>query len=367
MSNITSPDRKHRPSLVQDKFSAPPADITEDDADPVALRIARYAGTVNVHELPESFHFWSNTYIRPGLQHVFGVETIPDFYLAGYRRAAAGSALPIKTILSLGCGDGWLEIDIAKRLISEGIEDFRILGAEVSPGLLAQFAAKVSEEDLARWIEPANLDLAAPALSGPWTMVMANHALHHLMDLEQVFDYCLATLERSGLFVSNDMIGRNGHMRWPETRIVLQSLWPLLSVEQKYHCQIKRYSEDFLDHDCSTDGFAGVRSQDILRLLLDRFYPAAFLGAGGFVDILTDRGYGHGFDMARAEDSAMIRFVSELNEILLDADVVKPTIMFGYFALHDVPERCFKDRSARRSIREETPKWVNWHEPDGPP
>ena len=213
-------------------------------------------------------------------------------------------------------------------------------------------------------MKPVNLDLNASTLKGPWTMVMANHALHHFVELEHIFDYCLSTLEPSGLFVSNDMIGRNGHQRWAEAGLILRALWPLLSVEQKYHLQLQRYSEEFIDHDCSGEGFEGVRSQDVLPLLLERFYPVAFLGAGGFVDIMVDRGYGHGFDMKRTEHAALVRFVSDLNEMLLDADMVKPTIMFGYFALQDQPERCFKDRSARRSVRGDAPKWVAWHEGD---
>jgi len=366
MARITPSERKDHLSPEQDNASTLSEPMMSDYAERLAQQLAQYAATVNVDELPVSFHFWSHSYIRPGLHHVFGVETVPDFYLAGYRRAASGSALQIKTILSLGCGDGSMEIDIARRLIAEGIEDFRISGVDVSLDLLAQFGAKINELDLARWLQPAKLDLNAPALSGPWTMVMANHALHHFVGLEYILDYCLATLEPQGLLVCNDMIGRNGHMRWPETRVFLQSIWPLLSVEQRYHCQIKRYSAEFIDHDCSTDGSEGIRSQDILHLLLERFYPAAFLGAGGFVDILTDRGYGHGFDMALPQDAALIRYVSDLNEILLDANVIKPTIMFGHFALHDGPERCFKDRSARRSVREETPKWVAWHDPESP-
>jgi len=336
----------------------------DDYADRVAKQIEQYAQVTNMHELPDSFHFWSHNYIRPGLLDVFGVETIPDFYLRGYRRAATASALKTKTILSLGCGDGWLEIEIAQRLLADGIKDFHIIGADISPSLLARFAEKITEARLDKWMKPVNLDLNASTLKGPWTMVMANHALHHFVELEHIFDYCLSTLEPSGLFVSNDMIGRNGHQRWAEAGLILRALWPLLSVEQKYHLQLQRYSEEFIDHDCSGEGFEGVRSQDVLPLLLERFYPVAFLGAGGFVDIMVDRGYGHGFDMKRTEHAALVRFVSDLNEMLLDADMVKPTIMFGYFALQDQPERCFKDRSARRSVRGDAPKWVAWHEGD---
>jgi len=339
-----------------------------DYAERVAQQIAQYAeNTAAMHDLPDSFHFWSHSYIRPGLLDVFGVESVADFYIEGYRRSAAGSAQSTKTILSLGCGDGWLETEIAQRLLAEGIKDFRIVGADISRDLLARFEEKIRQTNLGEWLNPMHLDLNASDLTGPWTMVMANHSLHHFVELERIFDYCLSTLEPAGLFVTNDMIGRNGHMRWPEARLILDSLWPLLSVEQKYHVQLRRYSETFIDHDCSGEGFEGIRSQDVLPLLLERFYPVAFLGAGGFVDILVDRGYGHGFDMKRTEHAALVRFLSDLNEILLDSDMVKPTIMFGYFGMQDQPERCFKDRSARRSVRGSTPKWVGWHQTEESP
>src|SRR6266404_5299900 len=183
----------------------------------VAEQIAQYASTANMHELPESFHFWSHNYIRPGMKDVFGVESVVDFYLAGFRAAATRSGGPRKQILSLGCGDGWLEIDLAKRLAADGDLDFRIVGADISPVLLSRFREKVVEQGLQRWVEPVHMDLNAATLAGPWTTVMANHSLHHFVELERIFDYCRSTLERSGLFVTNDVIGRNGHMRWPET------------------------------------------------------------------------------------------------------------------------------------------------------
>ena len=54
---------------------------------------------------------------------------------------------------------------------------------------------------------------------------MANHSLHHVLALEHLFAQVSATLREDGVFVVNDMIGRNGHQRWPEALDLLQRIW----------------------------------------------------------------------------------------------------------------------------------------------
>ena len=46
-----------------------------------------------------------------------------------------------------------------------------------------------------------------------YTCVMAHHALRHIVELEHVIDAIAAGLVDRGVFVSFNMIGRNGHMR----------------------------------------------------------------------------------------------------------------------------------------------------------
>ena len=51
---------------------------------------------------------------------------------------------------------------------------------------------------------------------GQYQIVMANQALHHFVELEMLFDKVFQVLAVDGFFLTDDMIGRNGHMRWPE-------------------------------------------------------------------------------------------------------------------------------------------------------
>jgi hypothetical protein len=158
---------------------------------------------------------------------------------------------------------------------------------------------------------------------------MANHSLHHLVELESIFDGVRRSLGPAGVFVINDMIGRNGHMRWPEVLEVVDLLWEVLPERLKFNHQFGRLDRRFINHDCSADGFEGIRAQDILPLLLSGFRFRRFLAHGGFIDVFCDRGYGHNFDPASRPDTALIDLLHLLNDALIDNGQIKPTAMFA--------------------------------------
>ena len=61
-------------------------------------------------------------------------------------------------------------------------------------------------------------------------------------------------------------------MRWPEAYGVLSELWKELPETYKYNHQLKRLEIEYENWDCSTEGFEGIRSQDILPLLIETFH-----------------------------------------------------------------------------------------------
>ena len=75
--------------------------------------------------------------------------------------------------------------------------------------------------------------------------------------------------------------------------------------------------------------------------MLERFFPVKFFGFGGFIDVVVDRCYGHGFDVNDPKDVALIRFLGDLNDFLLDRGVIKPTMMLAYFSKEYMPKNVF--------------------------
>jgi SAM-dependent methyltransferase len=314
----------------------------------VASQIAQYAETKNMHELPEIFHFWTCNYLRPAVEAEFALDTIVDVYFN------ACVSLPSKrliNILSVGCGDGSIEIDLAKTLIAREIVDFSITGVDLSPILLQRFRKAVQELQLTKYFSILEIDLNSGQVRGPFDVIMTNHSLHHIVELEKLFEFSYKELRDDGIFATCDVIGRNGHMRWPETRAVIEMFWPSLKPKQRYHVLLKRLNETFVDHDCSTEGFEGIRAQDILPLLLQKFHPLKFVGAGGFIDLMIDRGYGHGFDVNDPDDLRLIKCMADLNEIMLDSGAIKPTLMFAHFVKYPCEETSYRGRTAIRSVR----------------
>lgn len=330
----------------------------------VESQIAQYAQTINMHDLPGSFHFWSYNFIRPALIDVYGAESINEFYVKAFVEATVG-VVGQKRILSVGCGDGAVEAEIARTLVARGERDFMIVATDLSAVQLERCVAGARRLDLENHFSIVECDLNSlakvRAVAGPFDLIIANHSLHHIVELEGLFEFIYDALKDAGIFATNDMIGRNGHMRWPETAAIVRAIWPLLSPVQHYHSQLKRIEAEFLDHDCSTVGFEGIRAQDILPLILERFHARKFVGVGGFIDLFVDRGFGHGFKMEDEHDRALVMCVAQLNDILLDAGVVKPTLMLGYFSKKPCQERFYRSRSAASCARTAEPEWVTFY------
>ena len=94
--------------------------------------------------------------------------------------------------------------------------------------------------------------------------------------MEHLFDAVHEGLEQDGIFLTTDMIGRNGHMRWPEALEIIQAIWKFIPDHYKTNHQLKRVEKEYDNWDCSKTGFEGIRAQDILRLLVEKLPSVAF-------------------------------------------------------------------------------------------
>jgi hypothetical protein len=111
----------------------------------VRQQIEQYRHVENMHALPDIFHYWSNKYLRPKINAVLEVDSINDFYAEHLFRVARRQEGPCR-FASLGAGDCWLEIEIARLLKAKGLANFRIDCLELSPVLLerAETAARAA-------------------------------------------------------------------------------------------------------------------------------------------------------------------------------------------------------------------------------
>ena len=302
-----------------------------------------------VHDLPPIFHYWSNRYLRPKLE-ALGVSDPDDFFrrhVAQCYDAGDGE----RRFASLGAGSSELEIVLARALIASGRDRFAIEALDVNPSMIRRAAERATAAGVGSHVRAVLCDVNAWSPSGAYDAAIANHSLHHLVALERVFDGVAAALAPHGRFVVSDMIGRNGHMRWPEALAIVEEYWNELPPSYRYDRQRYRQLDAFENWDCAKDGFEGIRAQDILPLLVERFSFDVFLAFANVVDPFVERSFGPNFSVDRDWDRDFIDRVHARDEQEIAAGRIKPTHMFAVMRAGGAGEGRFVGLSPAQAIR----------------
>lgn len=285
---------------------------------------AFFGGDRSAYDLPPIFSYWSNKYVRPALER-FGYSTPDAMYVSELASAYDASPVALRTFVSLGSGDCATEIAIAKQLVGRGRRSFRLECVELNADLLAAGRARAAEAGVAEVIVAVQQDFNTWQPAGDYDGVLANSSLHHVVNLEGLLDGVRAALRPTGTFVTSDMIGRNGHMRWPEALDIVHEYWRELPQPYRYNRLLRRHEELYENWDCSSEGFEGIRAQDILRLLIERFDFDVFVPFGNVIDVFVERCFGHNFDPSRAFDAAFVDRVHARDVEEIARGAIKPT------------------------------------------
>ncbi|MEO5925175.1 MAG: class I SAM-dependent methyltransferase [Bryobacteraceae bacterium] len=250
--------------------------------------------------------------------------------------------------LSIGAGNCDVEIDLALTLRAVGHTNFVIDCLDLNLAMLQRGVEAAAQRGVSENIAPLQADFNEWQPTAKYDGVVANQALHHVLNLEGLFDQIKASLRPDGCFVISDMIGRNGHLRWPEALKIIHEYWTKLPLSHRFNWQLKRYEAMFEDFDCSLDGFEGIRAQDILPLLLERFHFDKFVGFGNLIDPFVDRSFGHNFDINDQQDRAFIDEVHARDEAGIADGTLTPTHMFAVLDLKDEANAPHLARCVRR-------------------
>jgi SAM-dependent methyltransferase len=320
----------------------------------VAQELRIYRDVANVHDLPPIYHYWSDKYLRPKCE-TLGFVSPDDFYVRYIKQAARSAGPRACRVLSLGAGNCDTEVRLAAQLREQSTSNFHFDCFDINGEMLARGRQLAAEQNLSAAFSFIETDLNRWSPAEPYDIIIANQSLHHFVELELLFAKTHAALRENGFFLTNDMIGRNGHQRWPEALELVHALWSVLDPKHKWNHQLARYEEVYENWDCSTDGFEGIRSQDILPLLLQTFGFDSFLGFCNLINIFIDRGFGHNFDIEEPKDRYFIDFVAQLDEHFLLSGKIKPTQMIAAMTKdrattpavykHLTPQFCLRDPS----------------------
>lgn len=318
-----------------------------DYADRMVREQAAYENNVDVHALPNIFHYWSNKYLKPKLEE-HGIAGPEDFFFQYILRHCGSHTQRQVVVASLGAGNCDTEIACARQLLELGFDNFKITCLEINNDMLHRGSEAAKKHNLDQHLRFRRCDLNRWVPGDLVDIYIANQSLHHIVALEQVLDGVRDTLQDNGWFLISDMIGRNGHQRWPEALELLEPLWQQIPHSHRRNHILKRFEEQFINHDCSTEAFEGIRAQDILPLLIQRMHFELFVPFANLISVFIDRPFGHNFDQHNEWATHFIDRVHEMDEEAFVRGRLKPTQMIAATSKTPRPLRLVHDKLTPR-------------------
>ncbi len=296
---------------------------------------------------------WEAVHVAPLLQELGSPDAASFFchwLLDSVRRT--GSAAP--RLLSLGAGDGQVELGVARAFAAAGVTAFTIECVEPHPLLRARLRALALAQGLDRHLIGIAADCNDWRRPHRYDGILANGSLHRVVRLERLLDAVRHALADGAWFVTRARIGRNGHRRWPEALAEVAQLWPELPPSHRWNHVLRRHEERFTDWDSGRVGDDGVRAQDVLPELLRRFTAPVFAGFGNLIDVFTSAAFGPNFAPGNAWDRAFVAHVHARDEALLRDGALQPTHMVAVWSRDHEPVRAHaRGLAPARCVRRE--------------
>ncbi|MFT5135530.1 MAG: ubiquinone/menaquinone biosynthesis C-methylase UbiE [Arenicella sp.] len=294
-----------------------------DNNEKLKQELEIYDNNINIHDLPEIYHYWSNKHLKPILsQH--NISHPDDLYVNHMFASACLVEKDEPIFISIGSGNCDTEVRIAKRLKEMGLDRFRLECLDLNKNMLARGREMAISENVEENMSFIEMDFNHWKADKEYVAVMANQSLHHIQNLESVFFEIKRSLHKDGAFITSDMVGRNGHQRWPEALELVHHFWQELPESYTYNHLLNRSEGLYENWDCSTEGFEGIRAQDILPLLVKEFHFEMFIGFSNVIDIFVDRCFGHNFDANKRWDTDFIDSVQDCDEKAILSGAIKP-------------------------------------------
>lgn len=286
-----------------------------------------------VHDLPSIYHYWSNKYLLPKIKS-FGFINAEDFFVKQISNLFRLYPNEKIRVVSIGAGNCDAEIRISCALISAGFEKFIIDCLDLNPVMLKRGSDSAISNGIEEFINVVEGDFNSWRPACSYHAVMANQSLHHVSNLEHLFASIEQAISlKNGVLITSDMIGMNGHQRWPEALKIVNEFWTVLPDKYKFNHQLKRQEDKFINWNCASDSFEGIRAQDILPLLIDRFHFDLFIPFANIIAPFIDRSFGPNYDTSSELDRSIIDKIHLKDELEISSGRIKPTQMFAVLSL----------------------------------
>jgi SAM-dependent methyltransferase len=253
--------------------------------------------------LPPIFHYWSTRYLAPTAAGL-GIGS-PEAFFHERIVAMASSKSDIVNILSMGTGACSMEMALVEQLKASGVMA-HVTCIDFNPTLMNQAATSARERQLDALMTFEARDCNLPFKLPPQDVIIVNQFFHHVTELEMFCRSLCDSLAVHGLLLTSDIIGRNGHMLWPDVEAEVQKLWATLPPEKRHDRHFGTVHANYRPINHAAYSNEGVRAQDVVASLLAEFDFELFFSFGGAIVPFVERRIGFNFDPQLTADQAFI-------------------------------------------------------------
>jgi predicted O-methyltransferase YrrM len=233
-------------------------------------------------------------------------------------RRRAGSARRVE-ILSLGSGYCGNELDLARGMRVP----YRITCTDLNPALFEKARAVATAEQLSLEFAEADLNFIEVA-AGRYDLIFAHASLHHVINVERLFDQMARGLAPGGMLHLVEVVGKNRKLIWDESERYANALLELLPAEITGGIRLDVKEDE--------SAMEGVRQEAIGACLRRSFRPVFEHWHGAFMRfICTHPDLAPRFDPGNPERRRYLDFLIEADDQAVRSGVLRPLEVWGVY------------------------------------
>ncbi len=266
-------------------------------------------GGIHAHS---SWHYYWN---RVGLRLQ---QTEYSNLAAHLNRVAATLDRPVH-ILSLGSGYCGNEIELAKNINVA----YSITCTDINDELFTRASQIAAEQQLHLTFEVQDLNFIKIQRER-YDLIFAHAVLHHVINLEYLFDQIVSGLAPDGLLHLVEVVGMNRKLIWDENEDFANAMLAFIPDQITRNIRLKIPME--------TDGMEGIRQEDILPLLNKTFRVEFEWKHGAFMRyICTHPELGRYLDPSDKSARPYLDFLIDCDESSVFRGVLRPLEIWGVY------------------------------------
>ena len=177
----------------------------------------------------------------PKADSPFGFESADSMFARYLEERCLNLPSTPKRFVSLGSGNCELEIGLSLELRRRGHGEFTMECLDLNSGMLERGRAAAENAGVAENLVFTQTDLNSWTSGNQFDAAIANQSLHHVLNLEGLLGEVRKCLTSGGSFIISDMIGRNGHLRWPEALERVHEFWRQLPPSYRINLKTGHY------------------------------------------------------------------------------------------------------------------------------